>query len=117
MTALLIGFAPVAWLFSQSTESPVWMGTLHLAFWFISTIFGLRFLEGGFSHSNARSNAGLNTWMLIFVLVILQMTTALRPLLGTSDAFLPKEKRFFVTHWQKCMEAPSKGQSASQSFN
>src|SRR5262249_9755581 len=51
MTILLIGFAPVAWLFSQSTESVNWMGGLHLAFWFISTLFGLRFLENGFSHS------------------------------------------------------------------
>src|ERR1035437_4029327 len=48
MTTLLIGFAPVAWLFSQSTGSLAWMGTLHLLFWFISTIFGLRFLEAGF---------------------------------------------------------------------
>ncbi len=30
MTILLIGFAPVAWIFSQSTESVAWMGTLHL---------------------------------------------------------------------------------------
>ena len=51
MTILLIGFAPVAWIFSQSTESLAWMGTLHLIFWFIATIFGLRFLEAGFSHS------------------------------------------------------------------
>src|SRR5262245_58266586 len=54
MTILLIGFAPVAWLFSQSTESVVWMGILHLLFWFIATFFGLRFLESGFSHSKAR---------------------------------------------------------------
>src|SRR5262252_5784881 len=32
MTILLIGFAPVAWLFSQSTESVVWMGVLHFVF-------------------------------------------------------------------------------------
>ena len=61
MTILLIGFAPVAWIFSQSTESLAWMGTLHLIFWFIATIFGLRFLEAGFSHSNARSLAGFRT--------------------------------------------------------
>src|SRR5208282_4717728 len=57
MTILLIGFAPVAWLFSQSTEAVTWMGALHLLFWFIATCFGLRFLESGFSHSKARSNA------------------------------------------------------------
>src|SRR6266478_5003313 len=30
MTMLLIGFAPVAWLFSESTNSITWMGVLHL---------------------------------------------------------------------------------------
>lgn len=105
MTILLIGFAPVAWLFSQSTESIVWMGVLHLLFWFVATIFGLRFLHAGFSHSKARSSAGLNTWVVIFVLVILQMTTALRPLLGTSDKFLPAEKKFFLSHWGDCLDA------------
>lgn len=103
MTILLIGFAPVAWLFSQSTESVAWMGALHLLFWFISTLFGLRFLSAGFAHSKARSKAGLGTWVVIFVLVVVQMTTALRPLVGTSDTFLPKEKIFFLNHWAKCL--------------
>jgi len=99
MTILLIGFAPVAWLFSQSTESVVWMGTLHLAFWFIATFFGLRFLETGFSHSKARSSAGLNVWIIIFMLVAVQMTTALRPIVGKADTFMPEQKKFFLTHW------------------
>jgi hypothetical protein len=115
MTILLIGFAPVAWLFSQSTESIVWMGVLHLLFWFVATIFGLRFLHAGFSHSNARSSAGLNTWVVIFVLVILQMTTALRPLLGTSDKFFPTEKKFFLSHWGDCLD--SKWQEQHRSRN
>jgi hypothetical protein len=99
MTILLIGFAPVAWLFSQSTESVVWMGVLHLAFWFIATFFGLRFLENGFSHSKARSNAGLNVWIIIFMLVVVQMTTTLRPIVGKAATFMPQEKKFFLTHW------------------
>lgn len=99
MTVLLIGFAPVAWLFAQSTDSVAWMGTLHLIFWGIATVFGLRFLDAGFSHSRARSNAGLNMWVVIFLLVVLQMTTALRPIVGTADSFLPKTKKFFVSHW------------------
>jgi hypothetical protein len=108
MTILLIGFAPVAWIFSQSTESVAWMGTLHLIFWFIATIFGLRFLEAGFSHSNARSHAGFHTWIIIFLLVAVQMTTALRPILGTADTFLPREKQFFVSHWGDCLKATDK---------
>jgi hypothetical protein len=105
MTILLIGFAPVAWLFSQSTNHIAWMGFLHLLFWGISTAFGLRFLQAGFTHAKASSNAGLNTWAIIFVLVVLQMATALRPIVGpTEDTFLPTKKVFFVTHWFNCLE-------------
>lgn len=106
MTLLLVGFAPVAWLFSQSTESVAWMGALHLAFWFVATSFGLRFLVQGFSHSHARSKAGLLTWILIFVLVAVQMTTALRPLVGRAGSFLPTSKEFFVSHWGDCLNTP-----------
>jgi hypothetical protein len=104
MTILLIGFAPVAWIFSQSTESLAWMGLLHLAFWLIATVFGLRFLEAGFSHSSARSHAGLYTWIVIFLLVAIQMTTALRPILGKADTLLPTQKQFFVSHWGDCLK-------------
>lgn len=103
MTILLIGFAPVAWLFSQSTSSLPWMGFLHLFFWLIATIFGVRFLSTAFAHSQARSSAGLNTWIVIFVLVALQMSTALRPLVGTAETFLPTEKKFFLSHWYDCI--------------
>jgi hypothetical protein len=105
MTLLLIGFAPVAWIFSQSTDSLAWMGALHLVFWFIATLFGLRFLKAGFSHSNARSLTGFHTWVVIFLLVAIQMTTALRPILGTADTFLPTEKKFFLAHWHDCLKA------------
>lgn len=108
MTILLIGFAPVAWLFSQSTNHVAWMGFLHLLFWGISTAFGLRFLQAGFAHAKARSNSGLNTWAVIFLLVVLQMTTALRPLVGTSDDLLPAEKKFFLTHWFETIEHPNR---------
>jgi len=104
MTVLLIGFAPVAWIFSQSTDSLVGMGALHLIFWFIATAFGLRFLQAGFSQSRARSQAGIKTWVVIFVLVALQMTAALRPILGKSDTFLPGSKKFFAVYWSQCFQ-------------
>jgi hypothetical protein len=106
-TILLIGFAPVAWLFSQSTNSINWMGTLHLIFWFIASIFGLRFLNAAFSHSQAKSNAGFNTWVVIFMLVVVQMTTALRPIVGTSKTFFPTTKQFFLSHWADCLRNES----------
>lgn len=103
-TILLIGFAPVAWLFSQSTESINWMGALHLLFWGVATFFGLRFLEAGFSRSAARTNAGFNTWVIIFILVVLQMTTALRPIVGRADTFFPEGKKFFGAYWSECLQ-------------
>jgi hypothetical protein len=106
-TILLIGFAPVAWLFSQSTNSLCWMGTLHLIFWFIASIFGLRFLNTAFSHSQAKSNAGFNTWVVIFMLVVVQMTTALRPIVGTAETFFPTTKQFFLSHWADCLRNES----------
>lgn len=103
-TILLIGFAPVAWVFSQSTSSVAAMGALHLAFWFIATIFGWRFLRNGFAHLSAKSSGALYVWIFIFVLVCVQMTTALRPIVGTSDTFLPTEKKFFLAHWLNVLD-------------
>jgi hypothetical protein len=103
MTVLLIGFAPVAWVFSESTKSLPAISSLHLLFWLIATYFGLRFLFVGFRHLSASSSAGLKVWVGIFLLVALQMTTALRPILGTSATFLPTEKKFFVNHWSECL--------------
>jgi hypothetical protein len=107
MTLLLSGFAPVAWVFSQSTQSVAAMGVLHLLFWLIATCFGLRFLNAGFAMSASRSRSGIWIWMAIFMLVMLQMTAALRPLVGTADTLLPQEKRFFLSHWIQCLEKPS----------
>jgi len=107
---IAIAFAPVAWLFSQSTNSVVWMGVLHLLFWFIATMFGLKFLDSGFSHSKARSSAGLYTWVIIFILVAVQMTTALRPIVGKSETgtFFPTTKKFFLSHWSDSLSAPAR---------
>lgn len=98
-TLLLVGFAPVAWIFSESTDSIAWMGAMHLAFWFVSCAFGFRFFLAGFEQLNARHLGGIRVWLALFIIVVLQMSTALRPLIGTSDDFLPKEKRFFLKHW------------------
>jgi hypothetical protein len=109
MTILLIGFAPVAWIFSQSTESATWMGGLHLLFWLIATGFGLRFLNAAFACSEARSHAGFKTWVVIFLLVAVQMTTALRPIIGTSETFLPEGKKFFLAYWSDCLLDETRG--------
>jgi hypothetical protein len=96
---LLIGFAPVSWIFSQSTDSVALMGALHLLFWFIGVGFGLRLLAAAGAYLGQGGSRHLKIWNVVFVLVSLQMTTALRPIVGTSDTFLPREKKFFVAHW------------------
>jgi len=108
-TILLIGFAPVAWVFSQSTQSIVAMGVLHLIFWIIAAAFGLRFMHHAFDRL-VNSGAGIKVWTVIYLLVALQMTCALRPLLGTADTFLPTEKKFFLTHWFNVMEDAARGE-------
>lgn len=119
MTLLLIGFAPVAWLFSESTNSIGWMGFLHLVFWGIATIFGMRFLSAGFAGTQARSQAGLHVWAIIFVLVCLQLTTALRPIIGKSDTVFPgvEEKKFFIKHWLDCGNLDENGQPKKSRSN
>lgn len=100
---LLIGFAPVAWIFSASTNSMVFMGFLHLAIWTIGTYFGLQLLYRALDRNRGSNPGHLRVWGVIFILVALQMTTALRPILGTADTVLPKEKKFFLAHWSDCM--------------
>src|SRR5437764_9678184 len=79
---LLIGFAPVAWIFSQSMDSVAFMAALHIGLWAIGIAFGLRLIEamGRLLSDSARSH--LQLWGWIFVIVCLQMMTTLRPIIG-----------------------------------
>ncbi len=104
MALLLIGFAPVAWIFSQSTHSVVLMGALHLIFWIIALWFGARLLWGLLAYCKSPDSGQVKVWVILFVLVSLQMTTVLRPLVGTADTLLPTEKKFFLAHWISVME-------------
>lgn len=100
---LMIGFAPVAWIFSQSTDSVVLMGFLHLLFWMIGLWFGVRLVHGLLIQRGLTDRGHVRVWILIFTLVSLQMTTVLRPLVGKADTFLPTEKKFFLQHWGDSM--------------
>jgi hypothetical protein len=96
---LLIGFAPVAWIFSQSTDSVAFMAALHLIFWAIGIRFGLRLVEAMGQLLSGSTRKHLKLWSLIFVTVCLQMATTLRPIVGRSEHFLPTEKKFCLAHW------------------
>lgn len=97
---LLVGFAPVVWLFSTSSDSLVFFGFLSLSIWLICLLFGIRVITRASRSMGGGHGGHLHLWAMIFILVTVQMTTTLRPLIGRSDRFLNlTEKKFFLVHW------------------
>jgi hypothetical protein len=96
---LLLGFAPAVWIFAESTDSFGFMGTLAIGAWIIAVVFALRFLKAVILATGGAQKAPLVIWSAVFLLVTLQMTTSLRPILGRSKDFLTQEKKFFLQHW------------------
>lgn len=100
---LSLGFSPAIWIFAESTDSFGFMGVLALFAWFISAFFALKFLHNVVFGAGGKEKAPILIWSAIFLLVTLQMTTSLRPILGRSDDFLTSEKKFFLQHWADTM--------------
>lgn len=96
---LLLGFAPALWIFAQGTASFGFMGFLAIAAWLVALAFGYKFLRTALRETGATQSAPLMIWVSIFLLVTLQLSTSLRPILGRSDKFLTTEKKFFLQHW------------------
>lgn len=111
VSLLLIGLAPVLWIFTQSTDSLVFVGFLTVVFWIGSLSFGLSLLFKTASHSGAERRGYLRLWVLIFVIVTLQMSTTLRPLIGEAETLFPEEKKFFLTHWFDEISSDKSGDS------
>ena len=106
---LLIAFAPILWIFTQSSNSLPFVGVLSLTVWLLSFILAgslLRKIQPG-----KKTPWQVQLWLLIFLTVTLQMSTALRPILGSSDSLLPQEKKFFLTHWLESMSTSTISQS------
>jgi len=99
MGMLLVGFAPVLWIFGQATHSIALMGALHLCFFLISAGFGLGLSLRALSRMNDAPVRAGGLWAVMFVCVLLQMSTTLRPLVGPFDGVLFHERLFFVGHW------------------
>ncbi len=95
----LAGFAPVAWVFTQSSTLVSFTGGLHLVIWIVSLLVSQRVITAGLRHWNARRWGIVGVWVFVFLLTSLQMMTALRPLVGTSDRLIDGEKRFFLQNW------------------
>ncbi|MBB5351805.1 hypothetical protein HNR46_002044 [Haloferula luteola] len=101
---LLLGFAPAVWIFTQGTRSFGFMGCLAVGSWLIGFIFAGRFLDQALHAHGASQKGPMAIWSIIFLLVTLQLTTSLRPILGTSDRFITPEKKFFLQHWSETFD-------------
>jgi hypothetical protein len=111
LTALLLaGFTPVIWVFGQSTESVGFMGALTLLIWGVSGAFGLGILQKAKTSYGTSGGAHLTVWLVVFTLVTLQMSTALRPIIGPGEKepFLPTTKMFFLEHWGDALTGETK---------
>ena len=100
---LLLGFAPAIWIFAESTDSLGFMGALGIGSWLIAVVFALRFLKAVIWMTGGTQRGPLFIWSIVFLLVTLQMTTSLRPILGRAPTLLTQEKKFFIQHWFNTM--------------
>ncbi len=99
-TALLLaGFAPVAWIFTQSSTTVSLLAPLHYLVWAVSLFASVRFLKAGLLRWQARRGARTGLWITIFVLCCLQMSVTLRPILGSADRVFDPQRKFFLLHW------------------
>jgi hypothetical protein len=97
---LLVGLAPVVWLFSVSTDSLPFVAMLALLIWLIALSFAARYVGKLKANPLFQRQAGIRLWFVIFTLVTLQMTTCMRPILTESSrGWLTAEKKFFLSHF------------------
>ena len=107
MTGLiLVGLAPVAWLFAISTNSLPFVTIMSLLVWLISLPFATRFLNRAQDAGLLNRKTGLNLWFVVFIAVMLQMTTVMRPILAKpveASSWREPAKMFFIKHFGEAM--------------
>lgn len=103
-SVLLVGFAPIAWLFSQSTKTVGFMGALHVLFWVAAAWFAFELMNAALAQLNGRNLAIIRVWGVIFIVVTMQVAIMLRPLIGKAAPLQMNEKKFFLAHWSDCIE-------------
>ncbi|MCX7006842.1 MAG: hypothetical protein NTY53_06280 [Kiritimatiellaeota bacterium] len=101
---LLAGFAPVAWVFAQSTHSTAFMSGLHWVFWFSAFGLGMGQLKKLLARHHENRLSGFVMWSAMLLVVMLQMGTVLRPLVGPSDGWRVQDKQFFLEHWGQTLK-------------
>jgi hypothetical protein len=93
---ILIALMPVVWLFSVSTISLGFVVFLHIFSWLVALAFGWQFLVGAFG----KASRAAALWLVLVLIVSLQMTTYLRPVLwrDAGQPLFAREKLSFFSH-------------------
>jgi len=101
---ILVGLAPVAWLFAVSTASISFVTVLTFLLWLIAIGFTSRFLDKLKDGGQLLQQAGIKLWLAILMIVTLQMVTCMRPMLSRPvHGWWTGEKQFFLTHFTQTM--------------
>lgn len=102
---ILVGLAPVAWLFAVSTKSIAFVVVLTLVIWGTALGFVVRYTESLKANPLFQQQAGIKLWFIIFCLVSLQMATCMRPMLTKpAHGWWTSEKKSFVVHFNSVFE-------------
>lgn len=110
---LLLGLTPVTWLFSVSTSSLPFIVIINILAWSIAIIFSLKLFNALKLSPGMGRMTGLRWWLFVYIIVSLQMTTVMRPLLGECEhGWLEPDKKFFMAHLVESL-APAKEKPAT----
>jgi len=107
-SVFLAGFAPIAWVFSQSSTLVSLIGPVHILVWFTSIFASARVLFLGLKFWKARRTEGAVLWVMVLLVTALQMATVLHPIIGPSTQFLQTERQFFLQHWARTVSDETK---------
>jgi hypothetical protein len=100
----LASFAPIAWVFTQSSTLVSFIGALHLIVWIACALASHRVLRAALQHWKARSTGLTTAWIVLLIVTSLQMTTTLRPIVGAAPRLFDAERKFFLAHWAETVE-------------
>jgi hypothetical protein len=112
-SVVMVGFAPVAWLFGVSTSSVAFMVLFHTVVWCVALGCGLGLLShtvpGGF-----RDCKSMVAWAAMLLIMCAQMATFYSPLLGVTvtKQFREGNRKFFFQHFYVSMVGETPGTPA-----
>jgi hypothetical protein len=97
---LLVGLAPITWLFAVSTDSVPFIVVLTFFTWFIAILFSIRYVHKLKVNPIFQEQIGIKLWLMILTIVTLQMATCMRPMLEKPESgWWTGEKQFFLAHF------------------